>query len=138
MGDASLNLLLDTHVWIWSQERPERLGRRTAKLLLTPRHVNRVCTISTLEVARLLAAGHIALSMPLRDWVEQSLAALSAETVPVTHEVAAEAYSLPGRFHSDPADRVLVAAARLYSSTLLTADDRILGYRDVPSFDARC
>jgi len=49
----------------------------------------------------------------------------------------AEAYSLPGRFHSDPADRVLVAAARLYSSTLPTADDRILGYRDVPSFDAR-
>jgi len=49
----------------------------------------------------------------------------------------ADAYSLPGRFHSDPADRVLVAAARLYSSTLPTADDRILGYRDVPSFDTR-
>jgi PIN domain nuclease of toxin-antitoxin system len=130
-------VLLDTHVWIWSQEFPERLGRRAAKLLLAPRYVNHVCTISTLEVARLLAAGHIALSMALRDWVEQSLAALAAQTVPITHAVAAEAYALPGKFHSDPADRVLVAAARLHGSTLLTADDRILAYRDVRTFDAR-
>ena len=84
-------------MWIWSQERPDRLGCRTARLLLAPQHVNRVCTISTLEIARLLAAGHITLSMPLRDWIEQSLVALAAETVPVTHEMAAEAYALPAR-----------------------------------------
>jgi len=124
-------------VWIWSQERPDRLGRRAARLLLASRHVNRVCTVSTLEVARMLAAGHIALSMPLRDWIQQSLAALAAETVPLSHEMAIEAYALPGAFHRDPADRVLVAAARLQGWTLLTADDRILEYRDVRSLDAR-
>ena len=124
-------------MWIWSQERPDRLGRRAARLLLASRHVNRVCTVSTLEVARLLAAGHIALSMPLRDWIQQSLAALAAETVPLSHEMAIEAYALPGAFHRDPADRVLVAAARLQGWTLLTADDRILEYRDVRSLDAR-
>jgi len=99
--------------------------------------VNHVCTVSTLEIARLLAAGHIELSMPLRDWIQQSLAALAAETVPLTHEMAIEAYALPGAFHRDPADRVLVAAARLQGWTLLTADDRILEYRDVRSLDAR-
>ncbi len=85
----------------------------------------------------MLAAGHIALSMPLRDWIQQSLAALAAETVPLSHEMAIEAYALPGAFHRDPADRVLVAAARLQGWTLLTADDRILEYRDVRSLDAR-
>lgn len=99
--------------------------------------MNHVCTVSTLEIARLLAAGHIELSMPLRDWIQQSLAALAAETVPLTHEMAIEAYALPGAFHRDPADRVLVAAARLQGWTLLTADDRILEYRDVRSLDAR-
>jgi len=99
--------------------------------------VNHVCTVSTLEIARLLAAGHIELSMPLRDWIQQSLAALAAETVPLTHEMAIEAYALPGAFHRDPVDRVLVAAARLQGWTLLTADDRILEYRDVRSLDAR-
>jgi len=104
---------------------------------VAPRQVNHVSTISTLEVARLLAAGHIRLSMPLRDWVAQSLAALAAETVPVTHEMAVEAYALPDAFHRDPADRLLVAAARLEGWTLLTADDRILKYREVRSLDAR-
>ena len=99
--------------------------------------MNHVCTVSTLEIARLLAAGHIELSMPLRDWIQQSLAALAAETVPLTHEMAIEAYALPSAFHRDPADRVLVAAARLQGWTLLTADDRILEYRDVRSLDAR-
>ena len=99
--------------------------------------MNHVCTVSTLEIARLLAAGHIELSMPLRDWIHQSLAALAAETVPLTHEMAIEAYALPSAFHRDPADRVLVAAARLQGWTLLTADDRILEYRDVRSLDAR-
>ena len=132
-----MKLLLDTHVWTWSQEHPEKLGRRAVKLLLAAEHGNAVCMISTLEIARLLAAGEVALSMPLRSWVEQSLADLAAETVPVTHEVAMEAYALPGKFHKDPADRLLVAAARCHELTLVTADDRILQYAKVRSLDAR-
>ena len=132
-----MNLLLDTHVWLWSQEHPERLGRRAGKLLVAAGHLNHVCAISTLEVARLIAAGHIVLSMPLQAWVQQALGELAAQTLAVTHEIAVEAYSLPGRFHKDPADRILVAAARLHGCTFVTADDRILDYREVRSVDAR-
>jgi PIN domain nuclease of toxin-antitoxin system len=132
-----VRLLLDTHVWIWSQEEPRRLGRRASRLLVAAEHDNTVCTISTLEIARMISVGYIILSMPLRDWVDRSLADLSAETLPVSHEVAMEAYALPGVFHKDPADRLLVAAARCLALTVLTADDRILGYREVRSLDAR-
>jgi PIN domain nuclease of toxin-antitoxin system len=55
----------------------------------------------------------------------------------VTHEMAWEAYHLPGSFHRDPADRILVATARLYGLTLLTADDSILRYPYVKSMSAR-
>jgi PIN domain nuclease of toxin-antitoxin system len=130
-------LLLDTHVWVWSQEHPERIGRRAARLLLSPEHVNAVCAVSTLELARLIAAGDVVLSIPLRDWVEQALADLEAETLVVTHEIAMEAYALPGKFHRDPADRILVAAARCHGSTLVTADDRILAYAKVRTIDVR-
>ena len=75
--------------------------------------------------------------MPLRDWVTQSLEALAAETVRITHEVAVEAYALPGKFHKDPADRLLVAAARCHGLTIVSADDRILAYPEVSSHDAR-
>jgi len=96
-----------------------------------------VCTVSTLEIARFLASGDIELSMPVRDWVERSLAELGAETLVVTHDVALESYALPGRFHRDPADRMLVAGARCHDLTVLTADERILRYRDVRSIDVR-
>jgi PIN domain nuclease of toxin-antitoxin system len=122
---------------VWSQEHPERIGRRAARLLVAPAHVNAVCAVSTLEIARLIAAGDIVLSMPLRDWVEQSLADLDAETLVVTHEVAIEAYAFPGKFHRDPADRIQVAAARCHGSTLVTADDRILAYPEVRTIDVR-
>lgn len=75
--------------------------------------------------------------MPLTEWVSRSLAELAAETIPITHDLALEAYSLPGHFHEDPADRLLVASARLLGLTFLTADERILSYPAVRSLNAR-
>lgn len=132
-----MKVLLDTHVWVWTQEQPERLGPRTKRLLIGGEHDNVVCPISTLEISRLVAAGDIRLSMPLAEWIVQSMAELSAQTVSVSHEVAMEAYALPGTFHRDPADRLLVAAARGNGLTLVTADDRILAYPHVRTQDAR-
>ena len=130
-------LLLDTHVWIWSQEQSEKLGQQAVQVLLDSENTNAVCTISTLEIARLLAVGTISLTIPLSKWIEQSLSALAATTLPVTHEIAAEAYALPSVFYKDPADRILVAAARCHQLTLLTADERILQYPHVRTINAQ-
>ncbi len=132
-----MRLLLDTHVWIWAQEQPERLGPRTKRLLTGAEHENAVCPISTLEIARLVAAGDVRLSIPLAEWIAQSMAALAAHTLAMSHDVAIEAYALPGTFHRDPADRLLVAAARRNGLTLVSADDRILAYPHVRTQDAR-
>jgi PIN domain nuclease of toxin-antitoxin system len=129
--------LLDTHVWVWTQEEPERLGPRAKRLVLGAAHENGVSPVSTLEIARLIAAGELELSIALSEWVARSMADLSAHTVAVSHEVAMEAYALPGTFHRDPADRVLVATARQDGLTLVTADDRILAYPHVRTQDAR-
>ena len=132
-----MKLLLDTHVWIWSQEDPDRLGSQTKRLVLGAEHENHVCTISTLELARLVAAGAVSVSIALREWVERALRAIQARTVQVSHEIAMEAYSLPEPFHKDPADRLLVAASRCHELIVLTADERILRYRGVRSRNAR-
>jgi PIN domain nuclease of toxin-antitoxin system len=132
-----VRLLLDTHVWIWAQEQPERLGPRTKRLLTGAEHENAVCPISTLEIARLVAAGDIRLSIPVAEWIAQSMAALAAQTLAMSHDVAIEAYALPGPFHRDLADRLLVAAARRNGRTLVSADDRILAYPHVRTQDAR-
>lgn len=132
-----MNLLLDTHVWVWAIEAPERLGPKTRRALLDPAQPTALCCVSTLEIARLIFGGHLLLQIPLADWVSQSLRDLRADSYPVTHEIAEEAYRLPEPFHRDPADRQLVACARLHRLTLATADDRILGWKHIASIDAR-
>jgi PIN domain nuclease of toxin-antitoxin system len=132
-----VSLLLDTHVWVWSQERPDELGPETTRLLTDPQVTLYVSTISTLEIARLVSIGAIELTDTLISWVTATLESLSCKTVEISHAIAAEAYALPPGLHKDPADRILAATARLEHLTLLTADGRILEYSHVETFDAR-
>jgi len=43
-------------------------------------------------------------------------------------QIAVESYALPDVFHRDPADRLIVATARVANATLMTRDRRILEY----------
>jgi PIN domain nuclease of toxin-antitoxin system len=69
--------------------------------------------------------------------MEDSARDLRLQQVNVDFAIALEAYSLPDSFHRDPADRVLVATARTYQATLLTADDWILAYKHARTEDCR-
>ena len=44
---------------------------------------------------------------------------------------ATESTLLPGDFHQDPADRIIVALARRYDARLVTVDEKILAYPHV-------
>ncbi len=133
-----MRYLLDTHVWLWSHEAHEKFGRKTEGILTSGDDERVVSAISTFEISRLIARGRISLRQPFATWKSQSLHDLVATTIDVTHEMAWEAFNLPGKFHKDPADRILVATARLHNLTLLTADDSILRYAHVKSISARC
>ncbi len=132
-----MGCVLDTHVWIWSQAEPERLGTATTQLLTDPEQALFLSTISTLELARLVALGRVDVKMELQAWVESSLDLLHCATLPLSHEVAVEAYALPGSFHRDPADRIIVASGRHHGLKVVTADEKILRYANVESHDAR-
>lgn len=130
-------LLLDTHVWLWSQLDPEQLGPETYEMLTDMTESLFVATISTLELARLVEGARVELPGTVSHWVASTLELLTAATLELTHDVAREAYTLPGDFHRDPVDRVLAATARQHGLTILTADRRILSYPHVDSRDAR-
>jgi len=137
MGNEPMTLLLDTHVWLWAVEAPEKLGRRTKALLVRAGNDRFVSAISALEIARLCLDERVILSISPKMWMEDSARDLRLQQVDVGFAIALEAYSLPDPFHRDPADRVLVATARTYQATLLTADERILAYRHVRTGDCR-
>lgn len=132
-----MSFLLDTHVWIWTQEQPDSIGAGSRSLLETTTDELCVSAVSSLEIARLVAGGLLELRGSLDRWVRSAVDSIEARSIDVDHRVAIEAYELPGRFHKDPADRLLVATARLHDLTLVTADERILAYRSVRTLDAR-
>ena len=119
-----MSYLLDTHVWIWTQEQPETIGAKTRALLETTSDDLCVSAVSSLEIARLVSGRLLELQGNLDRWVRTAIDSI-------------EAYKLPGRFHKDPADRMLVATARIHGLTLVTADERILSSRAVRTLDAR-
>jgi PIN domain nuclease of toxin-antitoxin system len=133
----ALKLLLDTHVLVWAESQEESLGLETKALLLNPLHTLHVSPISTFELSRLISLSRLTLHKSLTEWFGTARRNLMFEDATLSHEVAIESYNLPGDFHKDPADRILVATARVRGYTLLTADDLILAYPHVASLDAR-
>lgn len=89
-----------------------------------------VSAISAWEVALLVQRGRLELTMDADDWIAASSALPFFHFVPVEARVAAAAARLPGAFHADPADRIIVATARSLGATLLTKDDRIRAYSE--------
>jgi len=132
-----MKILLDTHVWIWAVERPEEIGSASRQLLEDSKNEIFVSPISTLEIAQLIKSGRMELKHSLSSWVKRSLSNLEAETAPFTHETAEMAYRIPEPFHKDPADRILAATAILENLHLMTADEKILSCKNIPSINAR-
>lgn len=132
-----MNLLLDTHVLVWAESREDLLGPKTKALLMDSSNRLLVSPITTLELARLISLSRLILRKPLAEWLEEARIHLGFEDAPFHYRTAIHSYELPGHFHKDPADRILVATAREAEYTLVTADDLILGYPHVALYDAR-
>ncbi len=124
------SFLLDTHVWIWlvnGEKRMER-GPLVQRLRESPAPSFRVSVLSVWEVGMLEAKGRIELPLGCLEWVQRALEAPGMALVPLTAEIAVASNRLPGVFHGDPVDRVLVATARSLAVTLVTQDSQILAY----------
>ena len=132
-----MNLLLDTHVLVWALESPEKLGSRCRALLKSPDNTLFVVTISAMELAQLVWARKLSFRGTLESWFRRGCEALDVKILDIDLPTALLSYSLPGEFHKDPADRLLVAAAIQHGYTLVTADERILAYPSAMARDAR-
>jgi len=123
-----LNLLLDTHIWLWSLEDHKRLGKRVQEELRNPGNQVWLSPISTWEILTLNAKGRVRLPADIGAWARQATARLME--APLTHEIAVAARQLPWS-HKDPADRFLAATAQILHLTLVTADIKLLGLGDI-------
>lgn len=129
MGEpGAVTALLDTDVLIWwlndrtrlSPDQQEVVASASARCPLL------VSDISLWEIATLHAVGWIRLGIPIREWLDRAVAPPLMRRCGISPAIAAEMATLPDSFQRDPADRILVATARVLGATLLTQDRRIV------------
>ena len=130
--------LLDTHAWVWWICGDPRLTARERNALdnLPPSQRPVLAEISLWEVAMLVERGRLELDMDLERWLAVASAPATVELARVTPAVAAEVARLPEKFHRDPADRLIVATARVRKLRVLTRDRKITSARIVPVWRA--
>lgn len=123
-------LLLDTHIWIWLAEGRRRFPAALTDEMQRASEANRlfISAISVWEFAMLVYRRRFDLDDVPAVWVKRSCSRLGLEILPMDADISLESYALPGEFHGDPADRMIVATARLRGATLVTQDTKILAY----------
>ncbi len=65
---------------------------------------------------------------PVRRWVTEALDKPGIQLLPLSSEIVIDAAELPDPMHKDPADRMIVASARVERLTLITCDRPMLAF----------
>lgn len=125
-------IVLDTHVWVWWVHGGEQLTQAQREIITTNEtDLIGVSAISCWEIAKLVEYGRLELPCSLEEWFEQALSYPGIQILALTPEIAIESIRLPGEFHRDPADQIIVATARVYGCPLVTSDEKVLNYPHV-------
>ena len=127
-------IVLDTHVLLWWVSGSSQLSATAEKAIkktLAKGSEVLVSAISAWEVAMLIEKGHLVLSMDVENWFDEVSQIDGMRFIPVDNEISIKSTVLPGTFHKDPADRMIVATARKLAVSLVTADKKIRNYEHV-------
>jgi len=125
-------IVLDTHIWIWWVHDERQLSKAQREAILASEDEGLgICAISFWEVAKLVEYKRLELPCNLEEWFEQALSYPGISVLPLTPDIAIESTRLPGQFHRDPADQMIVATARIYQCPLVTSDEKIQNYAHV-------
>ena len=125
-------IVLDTHVWVWWVHDEAQLPEDDRTYLQAHEADGLgVSIISCWEVAKLVEYKRLTLPIPVMDWLDQALAYPGIRLLELTPRIVVESTQLPGTFHRDPADQMIVATARVYDCPLVTRDDKIRWYSHV-------
>lgn len=121
-------MLIDTHILLWFQSEPERLTRAEQQMITRAKEEADLflSVISFWEIAMLSSSRRIILSNPFEQWKKETLE--SVKVINIDADIAIESIHLPHCEHKDPADRFIIATARVLDIPLMTHEQKILAY----------
>ncbi|MEW6716254.1 MAG: type II toxin-antitoxin system VapC family toxin [Chloroflexota bacterium] len=125
-------IVLDTHIWIWWVHGDKNLTEAQENII-TESETDEIgiSAITCWEIAKLVEYGRLELPCSIDEWFEQALSYPGIRILDLSPEIAIESTRLPGEFHLDPADQIIVATARIHNCPLVTSDRKMLDYTHV-------
>ena len=125
-------VVLDTQVWLWWNLGTGRLREIQRQAIADNEATGLgISAISLWEVAKLVEYGRVELPTEIGSWFDSVLGHPGFSVLPLTPEIAVGSTTLPGEFHSDPFDQIIVATARVHQCSLVTSDRQIIRYPHV-------
>jgi PIN domain nuclease of toxin-antitoxin system len=125
--------LLDTHAWVWWVTSDSRLSRTAKEKIDKAQSADDLwlSLISVWEVAKKVEKEQLILDRPVDDWIDAAIMVQGLHVWELTRPILIQSCALPGPFHGDPADQLIVATARHHEAVLITKDRRIRSYSHV-------
>ncbi len=122
-----MTVLLDTHVWIWWITPGDSLSKGERRALDDAAIAGslRLSAISLWEAQMLHQKGRLLLPIPFAAWLTRATGESILTVLPLDRDVIIALDGLPRSFHGDPADRIIVATARIHALPLATHDTAI-------------
>lgn len=131
-----MKILLDTCVFIWAISEPDRLSTKAREMIVDKDSVIFYSPITCAEIACLCERGRLVLDAHWKTWFDRYSEENGWSCVDINLPIIQDAFALPGSFHADPADRILVGTARCQDMQLLTADKKLLDYPFVKTIES--
>lgn len=123
-------IMLDTHILVWWLDQQSKLSTAQTMAIQNAGTLT-VSAISLWEIAKLVENNRLSLNRPVLNWINDALTHPKIQLVPLTPEIMVLSTQLPGVFHKDPADQLIVATSIHLGIPLLTKDAKILGYSHI-------
>ncbi|MBV6492202.1 MAG: hypothetical protein LDLANPLL_00193 [Turneriella sp.] len=123
-------LLLDTCTLLWLVQDYTQLPLKVQNLIQKRSSSIFVSSISAFEIGIKYAKGKLKLPLKPDAWFEEALEFHGIQEIPADSKIMLSSTQLPPH-HNDPADRIIVATAKIHACTILTPDTLIKKYKNI-------
>jgi PIN domain nuclease of toxin-antitoxin system len=123
-------ILIDTHIFIWFATNSIDLKPKFRLILEENREIY-ISIISCWEIAKLVEYERLKFTLPISEWMNIALESTNIKILPLDLPIILDSTNLPGNFHKDPADQLIVATSRTLDIKLLSDDEKIKNHKYV-------
>jgi len=123
-----MNLLLDTHGFLWSLFTPDKLSKEVDREIKSPNNDVAVSVVTFWEISLKYALGKLELTGVKPEEIPDFATQMNLEILPITAAEASTFHKLPRLSHKDPFDRIIIWQAIQRKMTLVSKDSDFKAY----------